>query len=155
MRATSRFALVGTTFGVGDGSTTFNVPDLRDRVVAGKGDMGGVAASRLGNVLASTTLGNAAGAERGTIAQANLPSVTLVTTIVDPGHAHNYQNDPTQQGVRTDINQATVPLYNQGVNATTTTSATGITASTALGGSKTPLSLLQPTIILNKILRVL
>ena len=29
------FALVGTTFGSGDGSTTFNVPDLRGRVVFG------------------------------------------------------------------------------------------------------------------------
>src|SRR5260370_2958908 len=27
------FALTGTTFGAGDGSTTFNVPDLRGRAV--------------------------------------------------------------------------------------------------------------------------
>jgi microcystin-dependent protein len=30
------FAIIGTTYGVGDGSTTFNVPDLTDRVVVGK-----------------------------------------------------------------------------------------------------------------------
>lgn len=29
------FALIGTTFGAGDGLTTFNLPDLRGRVVAG------------------------------------------------------------------------------------------------------------------------
>lgn len=29
------FALVGTTYGVGDGSTTFNVPDLRERTAVG------------------------------------------------------------------------------------------------------------------------
>lgn len=29
------FALIGTTFGVGDGSTTFNIPDLRRRVKIG------------------------------------------------------------------------------------------------------------------------
>jgi microcystin-dependent protein len=34
------FAAVGTTYGAGDGSTTFNVPDLRGRAVAGKNDMG-------------------------------------------------------------------------------------------------------------------
>ena len=41
------FANIGTNFGAGDGSTTFNVPDLRGRVLVGKDDMGGVAASRV------------------------------------------------------------------------------------------------------------
>lgn len=31
------FAVVSTTYGVGDGSTTFNLPDLRGRVAVGKG----------------------------------------------------------------------------------------------------------------------
>lgn len=31
------FAVLGTTYGSGDGSTTFNLPDLRNRFVAGKG----------------------------------------------------------------------------------------------------------------------
>lgn len=34
------FAVVGTTFGVGDGSTTFNVPDLRGRFPLGKAGAG-------------------------------------------------------------------------------------------------------------------
>lgn len=34
-------------YGIGDGSTTFNLPDLRGRVTAGKDDMGGSAAGRL------------------------------------------------------------------------------------------------------------
>lgn len=34
-------------YGLGDGSTTFNVPDLRGRVIAGTDGMGGTAASRL------------------------------------------------------------------------------------------------------------
>jgi microcystin-dependent protein len=41
------FAVISTTYGTGDGSTTFNVPDLRGRVVAGVDNMGGTAASRL------------------------------------------------------------------------------------------------------------
>jgi hypothetical protein len=32
----SLFALIGTTYGVGDGSTTFNVPDYRDEFLRGK-----------------------------------------------------------------------------------------------------------------------
>jgi len=38
------FAEISTVFGSGDGSTTFNVPDLRGRVPSGKDDMGGTAA---------------------------------------------------------------------------------------------------------------
>jgi len=34
------FAIVGTTFGVGDGSTTFNLPDLRQRFPLGKAAAG-------------------------------------------------------------------------------------------------------------------
>ena len=32
------FSVIGTTYGIGDGSTTFNLPDLRGRVVAGLGE---------------------------------------------------------------------------------------------------------------------
>lgn len=31
------FAVIGTTFGTGDGSTTFGLPDLRGRIPVGKG----------------------------------------------------------------------------------------------------------------------
>lgn len=48
------FAAIGTTFGGGNGSTTFNIPDLRGRVVVGKDDMGGTAAGRI--TLAATGL---------------------------------------------------------------------------------------------------
>lgn len=42
------FGIIGTTFGVGDGSTTFNLPDFRQRFPLG------VAASGTGNALAAT-----------------------------------------------------------------------------------------------------
>ena len=35
------FAAIGTTYGAGDGSTTFALPDLRGRIAGGKDDMGG------------------------------------------------------------------------------------------------------------------
>jgi microcystin-dependent protein len=57
------FAVIGATYGIGDGSTTFNVPDLRGFVVAGKDNMGGFNANRLSSVMASTTLGAAGGAQ--------------------------------------------------------------------------------------------
>jgi microcystin-dependent protein len=40
------FALIGTTFGVGDGSTTFNVPDLRGEFIRGLDDLRGVDVGR-------------------------------------------------------------------------------------------------------------
>ena len=39
------FAVIGTDYGTGDGSSTFNVPDLRGRVIAGLG--GGTSGSSL------------------------------------------------------------------------------------------------------------
>ncbi len=41
------FTAIGTTYGTGDGTSTFNLPDLRGRTIAGVDDMGGSAASRL------------------------------------------------------------------------------------------------------------
>lgn len=41
------FAAIGTTYGSGDGVTTFNVPDLRGRVWAGLDNIGGSDAGRL------------------------------------------------------------------------------------------------------------
>ena len=41
------FTVVGTTYGVGDGSTTFNVPDLRGEFVRGLDDGRGVDAGRV------------------------------------------------------------------------------------------------------------
>ena len=53
------FAVIGTTYGAGDGTassgTTFNVPDLRGRTIAGQDDMGGSAASRLTGDNGATT----------------------------------------------------------------------------------------------------
>jgi hypothetical protein len=55
------FTVIGTTYGTGDGSTTFNLPDLRGRVAAGKDDMGGSAANRLTLTIVGTTLGATGG----------------------------------------------------------------------------------------------
>jgi microcystin-dependent protein len=41
------FNMVGTLYGNGDGSTTFNVPDKRGRFTVGADDMGGTAANRI------------------------------------------------------------------------------------------------------------
>src|SRR6266540_96180 len=97
------FAMVGTTYGAGDGSTTFNVIDKRGRVSAGKDDMGGSATSRIttaGSSVDGATLGASGGAQNVTIAQANLPAVTLTTTVAagQGSHHHGVLGDNVSSG---------------------------------------------------------
>ena len=78
------FAVTSTTFGVGDGSTTFNVPDLRGRAVFGDDSMGSTAANRLGSN--SSTGGISGTASRGTAGGAQ--NHTLITAEM-PAHTHS------------------------------------------------------------------
>ena len=51
------FSTIGTTFGVGDGSSTFNLPDLRSEFIRGWDDGRGIDASRLfGSAQAATAI---------------------------------------------------------------------------------------------------
>jgi len=48
------FAIAGTSYGVGDGSTTFNVPDLQDRLPLGKGTNNSTLGTQTGSMSASS-----------------------------------------------------------------------------------------------------
>jgi microcystin-dependent protein len=83
------FAVVSTTYGAGDGSTTFNVPDLRGRVLAGKDNMGGTAANRLTSGVSGvtgTTLGAAGGDQR---IQDHTHTFSGTTGNDSPDHSHS------------------------------------------------------------------
>ena len=71
------FTAIGTAYGAGNGSTTFNLPDLRGRVVAGKDDMGGTSANRLTGQTGGVdgdVIGASGGAETHTLSTAQMPS---------------------------------------------------------------------------------
>lgn len=148
------FALLGTTYGIGDGSTTFNLPDLRGRVTAGKDNMGGSSANRLTdltNGVNGDTLGDTGGLESATLLQANLPNVTLTTTIAagQGSHVHTIA-DPSQSAVFAGGGfGGWIP------NVQTTSAATlpAMTGTTPTGGSGTAVNVVQPTIVLNKIIK--
>lgn len=94
------FAAISTTFGAGDGSTTFNLPDMRGRAPFGKDDMGGVAANRLtsgGSGVAGATLGAAGGGETVTLTTAQIPSHTHVQTIVGGALGGNFGTTESSQ----------------------------------------------------------
>ena len=67
------FGIVGTTYGVGDGSTTFNVPDLADNVPVGKSPGKSLASTGGANTVAAT--GNVGGSTaNATLSTAQLAS---------------------------------------------------------------------------------
>jgi len=67
------FAIVGTTYGVGDGATTFNVPDLQDNVAMGKSGTKALASTGGANTVASTgNVGGSTGAH--TLTTGEIPS---------------------------------------------------------------------------------
>lgn len=70
-------AVIGTTYGAGDGTTTFNLPDLRGRIIAGLDLMGGVAAARLNTTtMTSNGIGGTGGAQTHTLTSAQMPAHT-------------------------------------------------------------------------------
>jgi len=50
------FAIAGTSYGSGDGSSTFNVPDLRDRLPLGKGTNNSTLGTQTGSVSGSSAI---------------------------------------------------------------------------------------------------
>lgn len=74
------FATIGTAFGSGNGSTTFNVPDLRGRVAVGAGtgagDKGSGTGTPTGTALSARTVGQWAGEEKHLLVTAEMPSHT-------------------------------------------------------------------------------
>lgn len=58
----SLYACIGTTYGAGNGSTTFNLPNLTDKFIQGSGTVGTVKAAGLPNITGGLTRSGAAGA---------------------------------------------------------------------------------------------
>jgi microcystin-dependent protein len=78
------FVAIGTTYGVGDGSTTFNLPDMRGRLVGGLDNLGGIAANRVTDEDADT-LGGAVGAEDHQLTVAEMPAHTHLLDVTVGG----------------------------------------------------------------------
>jgi microcystin-dependent protein len=153
------FALLSTTYGVGDGSTTFNLPDYRGRVGAGVDNMGGSAAGNITTTsgITGTTLGSAGGEQTHALVTGELASHTHTATVTDSGHTHivsNYKEIAGSSGGTSD-------KYNSDGNAeggavadpTTQSATTGITVANSNTGSGTAHNNLQPTIMINKIIK--
>lgn len=151
------FTMFSTTYGSGDGSTTFNVPDVRGRVVAGKDDMGGSSANRLTNAdngVDGDTLGATGGIETKTLATANLPAYTPAGTNSGGAASFTFQ---TQTNYQSGSNAGAINnIAANGLGSPSGTTFTQPTfAGTPQGGSSTPFGVVQPTIIANILLRII
>ena len=89
------FALIGTDYGTGDGSTTFNLPDFKDRLPLGKGTNNGTIASAQGSMSASSKITTDSGtaqlsASTTTVAASAKDSstVSVVSGVTAGGHTH-------------------------------------------------------------------
>lgn len=145
------FTALGSTWGNGDGATTFNVPDLRGIACFGLDNMGGTAANRI-TVIAGTTLGTTGGTQQITIGQTNLPSVNFAVTITDPGHTHLVDYTFTSASGSFEIEGVNAGKASSGAQ-TSRSAITGISATAASGGSGTAISTLSNAAIVNKIIK--
>lgn len=102
------FSIIGVTWGPGDGSSTFTLPALSDRVLLGAGS--------------TYVLGDTGGTNELTLDVTNLPA--HIHTITDPGHAHSIP-----VGAAT----GTGALLSTGTTGSTGSSLTGITQTDATG----------------------
>lgn len=93
----SLFSAIGTTYGSGNGSTTFNVPDLRGEFVRGVDDGRGVDTGRtLGSTQNSANLSHTHTAD--TIVEEHTHPGTTGNPNVDLSHAHDLQPGPYGSG---------------------------------------------------------
>ena len=125
------FAVIGTTFGVGDGSTTFNVPNYTNRMPYG------------------TTL-----AATGGSADAVVVSHTHVATVTDPGHNH----PPLSPATTFWGNNATATSGSPGgssslASLTTGNAVTGISVTNATAGVSGTNANLPPYLGINFIIK--
>jgi len=137
----SLFAQIGVSFGAGDSSTTFNLPDFRDRVPVGSGT--------------TYTVAQQTGSASVTLASGNLPE-----------HSHTVA---TRRMDQVDIYGASVvklevfQTYTAGTTTVVADGASGAgnpataSASTNVAGSAYPtaISVVQPVLGLNFIIKVL
>lgn len=126
------FGVVSTTYGSGDGSTTFNIPDCTGRVVAGKeASATRLTATYFGAVSGQTgaTLGAVGGLESHTLTAAQLAA-----------HTHTYQ-------------ERTATLNVCMTTPASTFYQTFTSQNSGSAGSGSAHQIVQPTIVLNYIIK--
>ncbi len=151
---TALFSLLGTTYG-GNGQTTFAIPDLRGRVAMGQGQ---------GPGLSSNSIGQQSGAETTTLISSNLPAhvhslsgVTGTLNAVDVKATSQSPVSGAYLGRGTDgatapdsVPRIYVPAASGDPATKVPLAGVNIAGNTAITGSSTPFSTMQPYLVLNQ-----
>lgn len=146
------FAVLGTTWGAGDGTTTFNLPDMRGRAPIGAGT---------GSGLTARTLAAATGGETTTLAVGNMPAHDHGAATGSTSTAHTHPID-----IRTSVTEAAgfglkSPSDGFGDRAMVTGSGTSTQAATSTAhthsvssqGSGTAFTIMQPSVVVRFIIK--
>ena len=134
------FGVIGTTYGAGDGSSTFALPDLKDRVIYGKSSS--VSLASTGGSADATNVAH---------------SHSATSSVSDSGHAHEIMQE--LQGAFANngafIQPATTAISNDFTN-NSASATTGISVSTtvASAGSSATNANLQPYLCLKFMIKI-
>jgi microcystin-dependent protein len=149
------FSIMSTTYGTGDGSTTFNLPDKTGRISA----MKEASATRLttaGSGVDGATMGAVGGSQSSTLITANLAPYTPAGTNAAPTVLAGGQAGSAVSGAPASISVPATganPVYQTSGFGSLTATAPAFTG-TAQGGTSTPFTNAQPTIVCNYIIRI-
>jgi microcystin-dependent protein len=139
------FLTIGTTYGNGDNSTTFNLPNIKTRVIAGYDSTD----------TSFNTIGLTGGSSNITLTANNLPTHThtATTTSTDSGHSHSiHRSNQSATIVGTDTSTFYQPFVNSGTAYYTTQNGTANISSTTTVNNNTTtntaINNLQPYIVM-------
>jgi microcystin-dependent protein len=140
------FAVISTTYGGGDGSTTFSLPDLRGRVAVGKSDMGGFDAGVLnGGGVLNAALGSQSNTANTTVGGSTSGSLSVSVSGTTGGPASDIR------GMNPGGDEAAGPGHIHNLTGTGTASGS---LSVSASGTSSAFSVVQPTRILNYLIRI-
>lgn len=140
------FTAIGTLYGVGDGSTTFNIPDLNGRIIIGRDGVGRVTAGG-GNWDASVV------ASTGGLQNHTMTSGELVS------HTHTFSGTAQTWNLNSQVKSTSIvggiAFGGGSFNFSDTTPNVTVTPAGTISstGSGTPFTIMPPSIVLNYIIK--
>jgi microcystin-dependent protein len=172
----------GSPYGQGNGSTTFNVPDLRGRAPVGAGTgaqngASGTGAISLGTSLSIRARGEWFGGESHSLSESEIPAHNHTATVSDSGHGHTVNQSNAGGHTSTNVhpsgsntNGGTFGYYmvnhsnqfgtlgqsaigDHGHSVSVNTNTTGVTVSIANKGGGGSHNNVQPSLVVNYIIK--